>query len=93
MIDMDWKDGKVTRLSVTAALGGNLRIRLQEGTQPVTKSLVIAQGENSNPFYGVDAIAKPIVNPKAKLTDTRIPVTTLYDMPTQAGKTYSFFFK
>lgn len=93
VIDMDWKDGKVTRLSVMSTVGGNLRIRLHEGTEPVTRSLVIAKGENPNPFYVVDAIAKPIVNPKAKLTDTRIPVTTLYDMPTQAGKTYSLLFK
>ncbi len=93
IIDMDWADGKVTKLIVTSKLGGNLRLRLNAATVPVTQLLKAASGDNTNPFYAVDIIAKPIVNEKAKLVDTKIPDTKLYDMATRAGKSYQLSFK
>jgi len=86
-VDMAWHDGKITRLVVHSALGGNCRIRLN---QPVTsEQLKKASGINTNPFFAVVNIAPPIIKPNDKDLSVKLPQTWLYDVKTDKGKTYT----
>jgi alpha-L-fucosidase 2 len=49
-----------------------------------------ATGKNPNPFFHIDDIATPIVSEKATIAPLNIKETVLYDLPTIAGKTYTF---
>ncbi|MFD2162368.1 glycoside hydrolase N-terminal domain-containing protein [Paradesertivirga mongoliensis] len=91
VVDIDWKDSRVTKLVVTSKIGGNCRLRL--GTELVSASrrpLKLASGENSNPLYQTASVKKPVISVKA--TPDRAPVEkgTLYDFTTKPGKKYVF---
>jgi len=89
IVNMQWQDGKLVKVVIKSALGGNLRLRvtvemkLSNGT-----ALKKAIGENKNLFYQVDKIPDPIVSEKAKITLPELRQTFVYDIPTQAGITY-----
>lgn len=86
-VDMEWNDGKITRLVVHSELGGNCRIRLN---QPVISAqLKKATGINKDPFYAVVNIAPPIIKPNNKDLSVKLPQTWLYDVQTEKGKTYT----
>ena len=87
---MEWKNGKISRLVITSDFGGNCRIRSYSPLKAEgNATLVQAQGENSNPFYQLPGIKKPLVSPKAKLNTIKIRETYLYDFRTEAGKEYA----
>jgi alpha-L-fucosidase 2 len=87
---MEWKDGKISTLVIKSDLGGNCRIRSYSPLKAEgNATLVQAQGENSNPFYQLPGIKKPLVSPKAKLNTIKIRETYLYDFRTEAGKEYA----
>ena len=91
VVDMEWKDGKVTMLKVKSQLGGNLRIRTAD--QLVLKNgkaLAAAEGDNTNPYYAVPAVAEPLISSEASLELAQVEDTYLYDVPTVAGKEYVF---
>ena len=48
-----------------------------------------ANGKNTNPFYQVEETPAPIISQKATITSPQLKPTFLYDLPTQAGKTYT----
>ncbi len=87
-IDMTWKNGKVETLTIHSSIGGNCRLRVKN--QLIGKGLKLAQGKNSNPFFHVPDIKKPIISDKAKLNAARLVPTFLYDLKTEAGKSYAF---
>lgn len=86
-VDISWKDHRITKLVVYSKLGGNCRLRLKQ--QAENKALKAASGGNSNPFYQVTALKKPIIKPadNSKLK-IELPQTWVYDLKTQPGKTY-----
>jgi alpha-L-fucosidase 2 len=87
---MEWKNGKISTLVIKSDLGGNCRIRSYSPLKAEgNAALVQAQGENSNPFYQLPGIEKPLVSPKAKLNTIKIRETYLYDFRTEAGKEYT----
>ncbi|MEI6945940.1 glycoside hydrolase family 95 protein [Paraflavisolibacter sp. H34] len=91
VIDMDWKEGKITYLKVQSRLGGNCRLRLQSALSPKGAfSLKTASGANLNPFYAVADIKTPLVSEKAILKGLSIAPGTLHDFATEAGKVYEF---
>jgi len=49
-----------------------------------------AKGINPNPFFQLPEIKEPVISPKAKLQGVILKKSYLYDLPTKAGKTYSF---
>jgi alpha-L-fucosidase 2 len=60
VIDMDWKNGRVSRLTIHSRHGGNCRLRL---TAPLSgNGIRVAQGANPNPLYAVPEILTPIVS-------------------------------
>ena len=91
IVSMQWKDGKLIKAIIKSTLGGNLRLRvpvrmeLNDGT-----TLKDASSENTNAFYQTGKIAAPIISDKATITLPQLKQTWLYDVPTVAGKTYTF---
>jgi alpha-L-fucosidase 2 len=85
-IDMSWKAGKVETLTIHSSLGGNCRLRVK-GRLAGT-GLKLAKGSNPNPLFTVPNISRPIISPNAKLNPVNLGPTQLYDLKTEAGKTY-----
>jgi alpha-L-fucosidase 2 len=89
VVDIQWKDGKVSMVKIHSRLGGNLRIRAaSELVLKGGESLVIAEGLNSNPYYAVPVVKNPLISNQADLMIEPIIDTFLYDLPTAAGKEY-----
>ena len=90
-LDIEWEGGKLTKLKVKSNLGGNCRLRLAEDIHlSGNGKLRSADKENSNPFYKVNAVKKPLISAKSTLKGISLPGTRLYDFNTKAGKTYTF---
>ena len=87
--NLEWKDGKISKLIIKSNLGGNCRIR---SYWPLNSeddaALVKAAGENSNPFYQLPQIKKPLISPKANLNTVKLRKTFLYDIETKPGMRY-----
>ncbi|HEX5023990.1 MAG TPA: glycoside hydrolase family 95 protein [Agriterribacter sp.] len=94
IVDMEWKDGRITKLVIKSTLGGNLRVRIpNEMNQNNGNSLKKAVGENTNPFYVNEATPAPVISEKAVITPPGLKPTFVYDIPTQTGQTIIFISK
>lgn len=92
--DLEWKDGKIVKALIQSVLGGNLRLRTpNEIKESSGNALHAASGNNSNAFYYVEQTAAPIISAKANITMPQLEKTFVYDIATQAGKTYTFIMK
>lgn len=89
IVDMQWENRQLVKLVVRSRLGGNLRLRLPQQVTSGKLQAAVADSENNNPFFYVERVGSPIISPAAQLATTPPPATFLYDLPTQAGKTYS----
>lgn len=90
-ISMKWKNGEVSEISILSKLGGNLRIRSH--VPLLGKGLNKAEGKNSNLLLAPANVAKPILSQEASLKGISLKETFEYDVPTQAGKKYTFLKK
>jgi alpha-L-fucosidase 2 len=91
VIDMTWKNNKVSELKIYSKIGGNCRLKV-ENTLSAGKGTSIkkAKGKNSNPlFYDVE-VKKPIISDKANLKKVVLPKYNEYDIQMKAGQTYTF---
>ena len=87
VIDMKWSKGRVTKLTITSRIGGNLRLR--SANRLSAQGLKTAKGENPNPLFTISQmVVDPIISPEAKLNPVTMPKTYLYDLKTEAGKSY-----
>jgi len=87
--EMEWKDGKILKLVIKSKLGGNCRIRSYTALKVDGKAkLEAAHGENTNPFYQVPELRKPLISEKAKLNILQIKKRFVYDLSTSPGETY-----
>jgi hypothetical protein len=88
IIDIRWKEGQLTAVKILSTLGGNCRIRVSHKTlfSLQGKPLQKAKGKNTNSFFDIDEIKKPLI--KTKNNSFEIPETTLYDISTIKGKVY-----
>lgn len=87
VLDLTWKNGKVSKLVVHSTIGGNCRLR--SANMLAGKGLKTAKGENPNPLFQLITVKEPIVNEQAKLNPVSLKKTYLYDLKTIAGQTYS----
>jgi len=88
---MEWKNGKISKLVIKSNLGGKCRIRSYSPLEVEGNAIFAhAKGENSNPFYQVAQIKKPLISPKAKLKPVKLGNTFLYDIETKPGGEYVF---
>ena len=91
VIDMSWKNGKLTWLKIQSKLGGNCRLRLTSELKPKGNvTLKPATGNNPNPLFVIADTKKPIVSEKASLKGITVNAGKLYDFTTTAGMTYEF---
>jgi alpha-L-fucosidase 2 len=91
VIDMTWKNNKVSELKIYCKIGGNCRLKA-ENTLTAGKGTSIkkAKGKNSNPlFYDVE-VKKPIISEKANLKKVVLPKYNEYDVQMKAGQIYTF---
>jgi alpha-L-fucosidase 2 len=89
--NMEWKKGAISKLVVKSNLGGNCRLRAYSPLNIEGDGVLVrAKGENSNPFYRVPEIKKPLISPKARLETVKVRDTFLYDCETKAGVVYTF---
>ena len=91
VIDMTWKNNKVSTLKIVSKIGGNCRLRL-ENTLTAGKAISLkkAKGKNPNPLFLDVTIKKPIISEKANLKKIVLPKYNEYDVEMKAGQTYSF---
>jgi alpha-L-fucosidase 2 len=89
IVDMQWKNGKLTRVQVKSTLGGNCRLRVPNALKLQGGALGIAKGDNINSFYQLTETPKPIISNKAQLKPVEVKKTQLYDLATQPGKVYT----
>ena len=89
IVDLQWKDAKISKVVIKSTLGGNLRVRVpNEVRHSDGDALKKAIGENPNAFYQVEETRAPVVSTKAIVTVVKTPWTWLYDIETQVGRTY-----
>lgn len=89
--DMEWRNGKISRLVIKSNLGGTCRIRSYSPLKAEGNATVVqAKGENSNPFYQVPQTKKPLISPKGKLETVKLKNTFLYDLESKPGERYTF---
>ncbi|WP_128546204.1 glycoside hydrolase family 95 protein [Larkinella soli] len=83
-LDMSWKEGRLTRVVIRSALGGNCRLRVPSGLKGESNvRLQAARGNNPNPFY-----ALPENRYRTATPETAGGRAMVYDFATQAGKEY-----
>lgn len=87
-ISMSWQNGKVDTLTIHSNLGGNCRLRVKSSLKGA--GLAKSKGNNPNLFYGVPEVKQPIISSEAHLNPVILSATYLYDLKTEAGKTYTF---
>jgi len=91
IVNLVWENGQLTELIIKSSLGGNFRLRVH---CPVllreAASLKSASGNNSNPFYQIPEIRKPLISDEADINPVHLEKTYTYDLSTQAGGTYTF---
>jgi hypothetical protein len=85
-LDIKWKQNEVEKVIIKSRNGGNCRIRSLSSL--TGEGLIKATGENPNQFYAVPPSSKPLINEKAKLNAVELKKTYLYDLKTEAGKSY-----
>lgn len=91
IVSVEWKDSRIVKAVIKSTLGGNLRLRVPNQMKLSTgAALKKATGKNTNPFYYVVETPAPIVSEKASIAPPEVKPTFVYDLPTQAAKTYTF---
>ncbi|MCQ2250399.1 MAG: glycoside hydrolase family 95 protein [Bacteroidales bacterium] len=85
VVDMEWKDGKITSAKITSKCGGLLRIRsaqeLQgEGIRPANSRMM------GNPLMESAFVNTPVVSEKATISAPSLPKYYEYDVMTEKGQ-------
>ena len=87
-VSFSWERGQVQRIVIKSNLGGNCRIRVPNEVVLIG-SMSPASGINPNPFFDTPEIKTPIIKDSSKIEPLSLKPTLLYDLPTQAGGTYT----
>ncbi|MET3880267.1 glycoside hydrolase N-terminal domain-containing protein [Chitinophaga sp. OAE865] len=87
--EMVWENGQLSKVTIRSTLGGKCRLRVPNALKE-NGQLKAAAGEQTNPFFQLEPTAPALVSEKAKVEELPLPNTILYDLETQAGKTYTF---
>jgi alpha-L-fucosidase 2 len=89
IVNIEWKNNKVSKIIIKSLLGGNCRIRCYNKLSAEGNfELEEAQGNNPNPFFIVPDVKPPLVSPEAKIKPIELKKSYLYDLKTEAGKEY-----
>ena len=82
-IEFGWKDGEIQTATIKSSLGGNCRIRSYVPLK--AKGLKEAKGVNTNPFYQVAEIKKPLIHTENELIPLNLKKIYEYDVETKRG--------
>jgi len=90
VVDMQWKNGQLVKLSIRSSIGGNLRLRVPNELQfEKGKRLPAAEGKNENTFFQTDDVLSPVISGEATVAMPELKQTILYDVATSSGKVYT----
>lgn len=89
IVSLKWKDGKIESVVVKSTIGGNLRLRTHNMLKVDGKDYSESKNNNPNPLFAKQHIARPLVSAKAPLKGISLMKTYQYDVPTEAGQTYT----
>lgn len=90
IVDMQWKWGEIVSVTIKSSIGGNLRIRTATPLKANGNfTLSVATGNNSNPLNSVYEIPDPIIKDESKIPELVLQETTVYDLQTEAGQSYT----
>ncbi len=93
-VSFTWENNRVKKIVIKSNNGGNCRLRVpNEVVSDKGKSLNQASGENPNPFFATVKVKNPLISEAAKLNEVKLNPTFSYDIPTEAGKTYTVICK
>lgn len=87
-VGMTWKNGHVTTVTVRSKLGGNCRLRVYSRLKAGGFALRDAVGRNTNPFFRLEPVKKPLTSLPNPVTKIRPAKTFLYDFNTIPGRVY-----
>ncbi|HET9571666.1 MAG TPA: glycoside hydrolase family 95 protein [Bacteroidales bacterium] len=87
-LDMQWENGKMKKLTIVSKLGGVCRIKFVGAAKCSEAQLVTAVGTNPNRLQFKPDDVRFENDSKTSLTDLAIPKADIYDLNTEAGKTY-----
>lgn len=80
--DMAWKGGKIIRLVIKSAIGGNLRLRVNTPMKGLKK----AKGKNPNPLFRTYEPKKVQNHSEVQLNGFVLPKAYVYDINTVRGQ-------
>ncbi len=91
VVDMEWKGGRLSAAKVLSKIGGTLRIRSYVPLK--AKGLKPAQGTCQNALLAPAGIKQPVKNPVVEAgVKALVPKVYEYDLETEAGRTYTFYY-
>jgi alpha-L-fucosidase 2 len=91
IMQLVWKNSRITALKVLSKLGGNLRLQVPNEIG-IQSGIKLATGANPNPlFAGID-MPEALMVPNAPLQQLELKKTWLYDVATKKGQTYEVMF-
>ncbi|MDR1809849.1 MAG: glycoside hydrolase family 95 protein [Prevotella sp.] len=90
IVDMEWKNGQITKAVIHSLLGGNCRIRTANRLTIGDAKMTKAKDANPNMFYRTGSLPELVKgNHAAKLLKLELKDTFVYDFSTTAGKRYA----
>jgi alpha-L-fucosidase 2 len=91
--EMGWLAGKLTKVVIRSTIGGNLRLRVPDQLKGQGFVLQPAKGSNPNVFYTVAKTPDALLSENAITAEPVLRETFLYDILTEAGKSYTLVLK
>ncbi len=89
IVSLKWEDGKIVKAVIKSMLGGNCRIRsYNELKIEKGKIITIAEGQNTNLFYNMPLVKKPVVSKSAKLKEIILKKSFVFDVETKVGEVF-----
>lgn len=91
VVDLDWKNGELTKVNIHSKLGGNCRIRTKSLLKSEKNQLKNTFGENPNKFFFTGS--KPqfkYSSPVSDLEKLDLSETVSFEFSTEKGKKYNF---
>lgn len=91
-VDMEWKNGQLTKANIHSQFGGNCRIRTFKRLKTNDAKLTDAKGTNPNRFYAIGSLPVLVKDQHAgKLLKLELKDTFVYDFNTAAGRNYVLY--
>jgi alpha-L-fucosidase 2 len=91
-VDLRWEDGRLKDLKIYSKLGGNCRIRTYQTLSIPGATKAETTSGQPNDFFEVALVKDPLISKQAKAAKPVLKPVLEYDLPTAAGRSYSFKF-